>query len=134
MADIRIAEDRDWGQRATAMGYRIRYVPQMRIYHPARRDFAQLTKKWDRHMGHDFAEACDAPRGRLKFLVKTLAMAPSVLAELPKVLASDRVEGAGNRWRALMGLTRIRLYRARRMAWLVLGGDPAKLSGAWNRG
>jgi hypothetical protein len=33
-----------------------------------------------------------------------------------------------------MGLTRIRLYRARRMAWLVLGGDPAKLSGAWNRG
>lgn len=134
MADIRIAEDRDWGQRATAMGYRIRYVPQMRIYHPARRDFAQLTKKWDRHMGHDFAEACDQPRGRLKFLVKTLAMAPSILAELPKVLASDRVEGAGNRWRALAGLTRIRLYRARRMAWLVLGGDPAKLSGAWNRG
>lgn len=132
-AGIKIAEDRDWGQRATALGYRIRYVPEMRIFHPARSDFAQLTKKWDRHMGHDFAEAREQPRGRLRFLIKTLAMAPSILAELPKVLASDRVSGAGNRWRAFLGLARIRLYRAGRMAWLVMGGDPARLSGAWNR-
>ncbi|WP_416908768.1 MAG: glycosyltransferase [Polymorphobacter sp.] len=35
---IEIAEDKDWGNRATAKGYRIRYVEAMRIYHPGRHD------------------------------------------------------------------------------------------------
>jgi len=35
-AGLEKAEDRDWGRRATAMGYEITYVPQMRVYHPAR--------------------------------------------------------------------------------------------------
>lgn len=130
---LAIAEDRDWGQRATAAGHRIRYAPQMIVLHPARRDFCQLARKWDRHMGHDYAEALDQPFGRLRFLAKTLAMAPSALAELPRVLTSDRVAGLSNRAMAFAGLARIRVYRARKMAWLLAGGDPARLSGAWNR-
>lgn len=128
-----ISEDRDWGQRATAMGQRIRYVPDMVIFHPARRDFAQLTRKWDRHMGHDYAEALEQRGGRLRFLAKTLVMAPSALAEAPKILASDRISGLRNRAMAFAGLARIRAYRAGKMAWLVAGGDPRRLSGAWNR-
>ena len=131
---LAIAEDRDWGQRATAAGHRIRYAPGMIVRHPARRDFGQLARKWDRHMGHDYMQAQDQPLGRLRFLAKTLVMAPSALAELPRVLRSDRVEGPRNRAMAFAGLARIRAYRARRMAWLLAGGDPARLSGAWNRG
>jgi glycosyltransferase involved in cell wall biosynthesis len=130
---LAIAEDRDWGQRATVMGYRIHYVPQMIVFHPARRDFGQLARKWDRHIGHDFAEACDKPGGRLRFLAKTLVMAPSALAELPRVLGSDRIQGLPNRAKAFAGLARIRAYRARKMAWLLAGGDPARLVEAWNR-
>jgi glycosyltransferase involved in cell wall biosynthesis len=130
---LAIAEDRDWGQRATAMGYRIHYMSQMVVFHPARRDFGQLTRKWDRHIGHDFAEARDKPAGRLRFLAKTLVMAPSALAELPRVLSSDRIQGLPNRAKAFAGLARIRAYRARKMAWLLAGGDPARLVGAWNR-
>lgn len=128
-----IAEDRDWGKRATALGYRILYVPQMAVFHPARRDFSQLARKWDRHIGHDFAEALDKPGGRLRFLAKTLVMAPSALVELPHVLTSDRIKGLSNRAIAFAGLARIRAYRARKMAWLLAGGDPARLVGAWNR-
>ncbi len=130
---LAIAEDRDWGQRATAMGYRIHYVPQMVVFHPARHDFGQLARKWDRHIGHDFAEARDKPGGRLRFLAKTLVMVPSALAELPRVLSSDRITGLPNRAKAFAGLARIRAYRARKMAWLLAGGDPARLVGAWNR-
>ena len=54
-AGVSISEDRDWGQRATTMGYRIRYVPDMLVYHPARQSFAQLAAKWNRHMGHDLS-------------------------------------------------------------------------------
>ena len=133
-AGLAISEDRDWGQRATAMGHAIRYVPDMVIFHPARRDFAQLAKKWDRHMGHDFTESLGQKAGRLRFLAKTLAMAPSALAETPRILLSDRVTGPRNRVLAFAGLARIRAYRARKMAWLLMGGDPERLSGAWNRG
>ena len=39
-AGIDVAEDRDWGLRAGAAGYRIRYVPEMIVFHPARETFA----------------------------------------------------------------------------------------------
>lgn len=128
-----IAEDRDWGQRATAKGHQIRYVAPMRVYHPARTSFAELRKKWDRQLGHDYTKARGSASGRVKFVLKTLAMGVSPLAELPRVLASDRVEGLAERARAFAGLARIRAYRAGRMVWLLGGGDPDELSGRWNR-
>src|SRR3984893_15626253 len=45
-AGIEVAEDRDWGLRACAAGYAIRYVPEMIVFHPARKTFAELTGKW----------------------------------------------------------------------------------------
>lgn len=133
-AGLSVAEDRDWGQRATARGHAIRYVGAMRVYHPARADFAGLYQKWDRHTAHDFTAAQARAGGRLTFGVKTLAMGLSPLAELPRIMLSDRVSGLRNRMLAWAGLTRIRLYRMRVMVWLLCGGNPARLSGAWNRG
>lgn len=132
-AGIGVAEDRDWGQRATAKGYTIRYVGGMRVYHPARETFGQLRQKWDRHMAHDYTRDRASLKGKMKFAAKTLAMGVSPLAELPRVVASDRLDGFGNKLRALAGLTRIRAYRTGRMAQLLFGMDPEKLSGSWNR-
>lgn len=134
-AGLSVAEDRDWGRRATAKGYAIRYVAGMKVYHPARARFDELKQKWDRQMAHDFTDAQARSGGRMKFALKTLAMGVSPLAEVPRVLGSDRIEGARNRALAFGALTRIRLYRAGRMAQLVTGALAADdLSGRWNRG
>lgn len=132
-AGLSVAEDLDWGQRATGLGYRIRFVAGMRVYHPARDQFTELWKKWDRHMAHEYHVGRASLRGRLVWAAKTAAMGVSPLAEVPQILTSDRVGGLRSRWLAFAGLVRIRLYRARIMAWLMLGGDPAVLSGRWNR-
>lgn len=132
-AGIGVAEDRDWGQRATGAGHRIRYVAGMKVYHPARKRFSELCQKWDRHMAHDFTRARAQPGGRARFGLKMAAMALSPLAEIPRILTSDRVTGLRARGLAFAGLARIRLYRARKMAWLLAGGDPEELSGRWNR-
>jgi len=132
-AGISVAEDRDWGQRAGRKGHRIRYVPGMRVYHPARSHMSELYRKWDRHMAHDFVAARGRRWGRLRWTAKMLAMGLSPFAEIPRIVMSDRVAGAGWRVRAFVGLLRIRLYRAARMAWLLGGGDPEALSGRWNR-
>lgn len=132
-AGLSVAEDRDWGQRATKAGHKICYVPQMKVYHPARAQFSELRQKWDRHTAHDFNRATACKSGRWRWGVKTVAMALSPLAELPRILVSDRISGARARLLAVVGLTRIRLYRAFVMTKLLCGGDPEALSGAWNR-
>lgn len=132
-AGIGVAEDRDWGQRATARGYRIRYVADMKVYHPARQQFSELRQKWDRHMAHDYMQARPRLVGRLKWAAKMLAMAVSPLAELPRLMTSDRISGAGTRAQAFVGLSQIRLYRSWQMARLLIGGNPEALAASWNR-
>lgn len=132
-AGIGVAEDRDWGQRATAMGYDIRYIGGMRVFHPARETFGQLRQKWDRHMAHDFVRDKQSLKGKAKWFAKTVAMTGSPLVELPRIVVSDRLVGLGNKLRAFGGLARIRAYRAGRMVQLMCGLDPERLSGSWNR-
>jgi len=131
-AGVGVAEDRDWGQRATAFGFAIRYVPGMKVYHPARQTFAELCQKWDRQTAHDYVKAKSEGR-QLRFAAKTLAMGVSPLAEAPRILASNRIVGPRNRCLAFLTLARIRLYRMRKMAHLLAGGDPEKMSSRWNR-
>jgi GT2 family glycosyltransferase len=95
-AGIGVAEDIDWGRRATARGHDLRYVAAMRVYHPARRDFDDLFRKWDRHTAHFYATTRVRPGGRLVWAAKSVAMALSPLAEIPKILVSDRISG----WRS----------------------------------
>ena len=132
-AGIGVAEDRDWGQRATATGHSIRYVAEMKVYHPARQQFAELRQKWDRHMAHDFVRAQARRGGQIEWAAKTLAMGLSPVAEIPRIVQSDRITGLRARGLAMIGLVQIRIYRASKMAWLLAGGDPARLAGRWNR-
>lgn len=131
-AGLDLAEDRDWGQRATALGFTITYAPQMRVYHPARDTFTDLFAKWDRHMAHDYANAT-GPAGKLRWIAKTAAMGLSPLAEIPRIATCDRVQGLRNKARAFAGLARIRMYRAARMIDLSISGRPERLSTTWNR-
>lgn len=131
-AGISIAEDVDWGRRATALGLRIRYVPQIAIETPARRTFHELARKWDRHIGHDFAETSGIS-GRLRWGTRALMLAASPLGEIPRILRSDRVSGVRERILALFCLTRIRLYRCRRMLALLFGRE-VQTATAWRQG
>ena len=131
-AGVTVAEDKDWGRRATAKGHAITYVPRMRVYHPARRTFLDLYAKWDRQLAHEYGLISDGS-GRMRWLAKTLAMGVSPLAEIPRIAASDRVKGIGARGKAFAGLCRIRVYRAGRMMDLMLRGKPERLAAKWNR-
>lgn len=103
-AGIEIAEDRDWGFRAGALGYRIVYVPDMIVWHPARKDFAELARKWDRHIAHSHAEITAKPFGLLRWLGRAVAVAGSPLFEIPRVLTSPRISGARARARTALPL------------------------------
>lgn len=133
-AGIGIAEDRDWCHRAYAEGLHVTWLPGMRVYHPARQSFEELSRKWDRHTAHDFTRMIARPLGRLKWILRTGAMVLSPLAQTPRVLRSTRIRG-GMRGKllALAVLVRIRLYRARLMVPLIFARDAARLSQRWRQ-
>jgi GT2 family glycosyltransferase len=130
-AGIGVAEDMDWGHRATALGHPPRYVPAMRVLTPARASFGELARKWDRHIAHFYAENRGRRAATLRWLARAGLVAASPLAEAPRILLTDRLARPGDRARALAGVTRLRLHRARQMLRLALGADPDRLAGAW---
>jgi glycosyltransferase involved in cell wall biosynthesis len=131
-AGMGVAEDRDWGHRATAQGIRIDWVPGMLAFHPARTTFAELARKWDRHTAHDFEMRVTGLASRVRWIGRTLAMALSPLAHAPRVFASSRIRGGvGAKLRAFAVLLRIRLYRAKLMASLAFAGSADKVVSRW---
>ncbi|PWK76861.1 glycosyl transferase family 2 [Aminobacter sp. AP02] len=130
---IATMEDTEWGQRATAQGYRIAYLPTAKVLTASCKSFAELTRRWDRHVAHEFRNVRHHPSGTLLWLANSALVAASPLGETFRIMRSDRISGLRSRCLALVCLTRIRLYRARRMFGLALRDNTAATVEAWNR-
>jgi len=131
-AGIRVAEDRDWGRRAVARGFRTLYVPGMIVYHPARTDVSDMAVKWQRQTAHDLADHRAKGRPALLWLAKAAAILGIVPLHAAKILMSDRVSGMGARARGIVTLAQVRALRAREMVaqWLDPNHEGAT---GWNR-
>jgi glycosyltransferase involved in cell wall biosynthesis len=130
---IKIAEDREWGQRATKMGYRLAYAPQVRVLTPACKNFGELVRRWDRAIAHDFENIQGMPAGIARWLLRSLLVAVSPPLEIPKMLASGKISDIREFWGAFLCLLRVRLYRSRRMLALALRDDTWNMVSKWNR-
>lgn len=129
---IDVAEDRDWGLRASALGYCTDYVAAMIVYHPARATFRELTRKWDRHIAHDFADRAGTALRKPGWVLRALAVGVSPVLEIPRILRSPRISGPRQRAMAFACLCAVRFYRAWRMIGMLLSPDnPAESS--WRR-
>lgn len=128
-----IAEDRDWGQRAAAMGFPTRWTHDMIIHHPARASFTELCKKWDRQTSHDYMDTHGRPGGRIRWFFRSIALAVSPIIEIPRILRAERINGARERLMAFWVLLKIRLYRAWIMLLMMVSKKTVRrMSGAWN--
>ena len=130
---ISTMEDTEWGQRASARGFRVAYLPGAKVLTPSCKSFVELTHRWDRHIAHEFRSVGRHPIGVLLWLLRSATVAASPLIEALTILRSNRVTGSRARWLALACLSRIRLYRARRMTSLALNDNSSAVVGAWNR-
>jgi GT2 family glycosyltransferase len=132
-AGIEIAEDTDWGQRATALGYRPVYAPEMVVHHPARRTLGEIFTKWNRNVSHHYAAFARGPAGKAKWIARAGAMVLSPVGEIPRLLTTGRLSGPAMRARAFGALVAIRLYRAGRMLAVMVRSDVRTASLQWNR-
>jgi glycosyltransferase involved in cell wall biosynthesis len=128
-AGIDIAEDMEWGQRACSAGFRFRYVPEMIVFHPARRSLQELYSKWDRQIQHYLNMAQATPAWRFQWIARALLIFGSPIVDSVTVLNSDRIQGISARLKAIAVLCAIRTHRAFKMLSLLYGGK----SIVWNR-
>jgi glycosyltransferase involved in cell wall biosynthesis len=131
-AGVDTAEDLDWGQRAHAAGFVTRYLPDMRVYHPARADFAGLARKWQRHVRHDWNAHVAAGRPAWRWRARAAALLASVPVECLRMFVSDRVSGLANRLRGIGVLARIRAFRAAEML-RVMSAPAESGTSFWNQ-
>jgi glycosyltransferase involved in cell wall biosynthesis len=130
---ITTREDNDWGRRATAQGFRIAYVPQVRVFTPPCKNFAELKGRWNRLIANEFKEFGSSPRQIARWIVRSIAIACSPLIDIPKIVLSDRVASFTERRLAAACLTRIRIYRSYRMLKLALTRNTDQMAESWNR-
>jgi GT2 family glycosyltransferase len=126
---IDVAEDVEWGARARGAGLSFRYVPEMIVYHPARRSLRELFVKWDRHIQHELNMSAGKPWWRLRWIARGLAVLASPAIDTWKVLTSDRIEGVSARVKGSIVLVVLRAYRAWRMLSLLSASGGIH----WNR-
>lgn len=106
-----VSEDKEWSLRATAMGFRLGYVPAAEIAHPARRDWGDLMTRWQRLSRERYLLDRERPLGALRWLARTWVTPLTALAHTPKVLRHPDLPDARARRRALAALYRLRLWR-----------------------
>jgi GT2 family glycosyltransferase len=106
-----VSEDADWCLRARDAGYRIAYAPDAVVTHPARRTWAELTRKWERLVRESAALHRAHGGGATGWRLRTWALPLSAIAHLPKVLGSPKLPRFADRFAAAGVLIRLRLWR-----------------------
>lgn len=118
-----VSEDVEWSTRAVSMGFNLIYRDDLVVGHPSRSDWPALRHKWSRMTRELFATHETSGRSRLSWGLRALAMPLSALVHLPKVLASPKLNGLGEKLRAGSTLFRLRVTRMGWMLRQVMGGS-----------
>ena len=118
-----VAEDMDWSLRARGLGYRIGYAERAVVGHPARQSWAELKRRCARMEAEHFLLAREQRFGRLLYVLKALGMPLSIIPHVGKVLGAKELPHAQARFRAIVILARLRVWRASRMLRLALGSN-----------
>lgn len=106
-----VAEDADWGRRAVAANYRFHYAPDVVVSHPARRNWRELTQKWRKSTREAFAAVSEKPHGRAVWILRSMAVLASPFIHWVKVVRSEKLDGPGQKWKAIGVLFGIRFWR-----------------------
>jgi glycosyltransferase involved in cell wall biosynthesis len=106
-----VSEDKDWGQRAVAQGFRWIYAADVKVSHPARRDWQELKSKWRRITRESYALEKEKPYGRLRWLLHAWAVLLSPFVHALRVFHAPELPQLKDRLNAVVILFRIRFWR-----------------------
>jgi glycosyltransferase involved in cell wall biosynthesis len=115
-----LAEDMDWSFRARAKSFRLGYVDDVVVKHPARKSWSELKTRWKRMIAEEYLLYQERPFFILNWLVRASLMPISILPHGYRILTSSRLTNFRSRAGGLSVLARLRLWRAWEMLSLLV--------------
>jgi glycosyltransferase involved in cell wall biosynthesis len=115
-----LAEDMDWSFRARAKSFRLGYVDDVVVKHPARKSWPELKARWKRMIGEEYLLYQGRPFFVLKWLTRASLMPISILPHGYRILTSPRLTNFRSRAGGLKVLARLRLWRSWEMLSLLV--------------
>ncbi len=115
-----VAEDMDWSFRARARTYRLGYVDDLIVEHPARKTWSELMARWKRMVLEEYLLYQERPFFKVSWLLRASLMPLSVLPHACRILTSSRLMNFRARWGGLRVLARLRLWRTWEMFSLLV--------------
>ncbi|MGD9800664.1 MAG: glycosyltransferase family 2 protein [Parvularculaceae bacterium] len=115
-----LSEDVDWCRRGVALGFHLAFNDKSIVSHPARRDWSELIRKWERIIAERWAGF--EGRGSVRafaWISLAAATALSTAPHLLRVATSAELTSVRDRAAAAAILARLRWWRARRMTSLL---------------
>ncbi len=106
-----VSEDIEWCHRANSKGFRLAYVPTAIVTHPARVTWTALRTKYQRIVVENYLLNKEIPYGRLRWLIRAMAVGASPFVHMFAVFRSPRLPGLAPKVRGVIGLYAIRWYR-----------------------
>ena len=119
-----LAEDMDWSFRARARTFRLGYVEDLIVEHPARKTWSELMARWKRMVLEEYLLYQERPFFILIWFLRASLMPLSVLPHACRILTSSRLNNSRSRWGGLKVLARLRLWRTWEMFSLLVRNSP----------
>jgi glycosyltransferase involved in cell wall biosynthesis len=106
-----VSEDKDWGRRAMALGYRWSYAPRAEVSHPARKNWDELCGKWRRITRDSYNLEKEKPFGRARWMWRAWGVLVSPFVHIFRALRTPRHQRPADRLKAIGVLFRLRAWR-----------------------
>jgi glycosyltransferase involved in cell wall biosynthesis len=119
-----LAEDMDWSFRARARTFRLGYVEDLIVEHPARETWSELMARWKRMVLEEYLLYQERPFFIVSWLLRASLMPLSILPHACRILTSSRLNNSKSRWGGLKVLARLRLWRTWEMFSLLVRNSP----------
>ena len=122
-----LPEDIDWCHRAVALGFHLSFHGKSIVSHPARRDWAALTLKWERLINERWQTLCSTGKPGIvaigKWYLSAVVIALSAIPHSVDVLRNVKLSGWRQHKAALKILWRIRFWRCRAMVLKMINAN-----------
>jgi GT2 family glycosyltransferase len=106
-----VSEDLEWSRRAVAQGFALAHDPGAIVSHPARHDWAELLRTWDRRTREAYLLTREGRGGRANWILQSWLVLISPVPHVAKVLRCPRLTSWSDRRGAIRVLFRLRWYR-----------------------
>ena len=84
-----VSEDREWGNRAVKMGFKLQYAKNVLVSHPARNNWNELTHKWERITKQTYLYNVNNNSTGIRWLYYCIIILASPFIHLNKIVNPD---------------------------------------------